>query len=87
MHNKAGKTFLLKKNFKGGTMKKRRNVLMCIFVLSIILVCTSCTSTSQGSKTYTRTQAQSALTVYYGTVLNVADVNIQTETKDAVGGI
>ncbi len=68
-------------------MKKRRLDLMCIFVLSIITVCTGCTSTSQGSKTYTRTQAQSALSVYYGTVLNVADVNIQTETKGVVGGI
>jgi outer membrane lipoprotein SlyB len=68
-------------------MKKRGLVLMCIFVLSIITVCTGCTSTSQGSKTYTRSQAQSALTVYYGTVLNVADVKIQTETKGAVGGI
>jgi outer membrane lipoprotein SlyB len=26
------------------------------------------------------------LTVYYGTVLNVADVQIQTETKGVVGG-
>ncbi len=68
-------------------MKKRELALMCIFVLSIITVCTGCTSTSQGSKTYTRTQAQSALTVYYGTVLNVADVQIQTETKGVVGGI
>jgi len=68
-------------------MKKRRAVLMCMFVLSIITVFTGCTSTSQGSKTYTRTQAQSALTVYYGTVLNVADVQIQTETKGVVGGI
>jgi outer membrane lipoprotein SlyB len=68
-------------------MKKRRTNLMYLFVLSVIVVCTSCTSTSQGSKTYTRTQAQSALSVYYGTVLNVADVNIQTETKGVVGGI
>lgn len=68
-------------------MKKRRLDLMCIFVLSIIIVCAGCTSTSQGSKTYTRTQAQSALTVYFGTVLNAADVNIQTETKGVVGGI
>ena len=68
-------------------MKKRNLALMCIFALSIITVCTGCTSTSQGSKTYTRSQAQSALTVYYGTVLKVADVKIQTETKGAVGGI
>jgi outer membrane lipoprotein SlyB len=60
---------------------------MCIFFLSIIIVCTGCTSTSQKSKIYTRSQAQSALTVYYGTVLNVADVKIQTETKGMVGGL
>jgi len=68
-------------------MKKRKLALMCLFVMSLIVVCTGCTSTSQGSKTYTRTQAQSALSVYSGTVLNVADVNIQTETKGVVGGI
>jgi outer membrane lipoprotein SlyB len=68
-------------------MKKRNLALMCIIFLSIIMVCTSCTSTSQKSKVYTRTQAQSALTVYYGTILNVADVKIQTETKGVAGGI
>lgn len=66
---------------------KRRTGLMCIVTLSIIIVCAGCTSTGQGSKTYTRSQAQSALTVYSGTVLKVADVQIQTETSGAVGGI
>jgi outer membrane lipoprotein SlyB len=56
-------------------------------VYVFITVCTGCTSPSQKSKIYTRSQAQSALTVYYGTVLNVADVKIQTETKGEVGGI
>lgn len=68
-------------------MRKRETVLVCIFVLAIILVCAGCTATSQGSKTYTRGQAQTALTVYSGTVLRVADVQIQTETSGAVGGI
>jgi len=68
-------------------MKKGRLALMCIVVLSIIIVFTGCTSTSQKSKVYTRAQAQTALTVYYGTVLNVADVKVQTETKGVVGGI
>jgi len=68
-------------------MKKRSLALMCIFVMSIITVFTGCTSTSQKSKIYTRSQAQSALTVYYGTVLNVANVRIQTETKGVIGGI
>ena len=60
---------------------------MCIIFLSIITVYTGCTSTSQKSKIYTKSQAQSALTVYYGTVLNVADVKIQTETKGVAGGL
>jgi len=67
-------------------MKKRRLALICICILTIITVCTGC-ETSQGSKTYTRSQAQSALSVYYGTILRVADVRIQSETKGAVGGV
>ena len=47
-----------------------------------------CQPASQGSKTYTPGQAQQAMTVYYGTVLNVADVQIQHEETGggAVGG-
>jgi len=57
-------------------------------VLSLTLVVIGCQTTSQGSKTYTRGQAQTALTVYYGTVLKVAEVQIQAETTGvgAVGG-
>ena len=68
-------------------MKERWIALMCMVAVSILTVCASCTSTSQGSKTYTRSQAQTALTAYSGTVLKVADVQIQTETSGAVGGI
>jgi len=68
-------------------MNIRRTALMYMVALSAITVGAGCTSTSQGSKTYTRSQAQSALTVYFGTVLHVADVQIQTETSGAVGGI
>lgn len=67
-------------------MKKRRLALIAICILSIITICTGC-ATSQKSKIYTRKQAQTALTVYYGTVLKVADVRIQSETKGAVGGV
>ena len=68
-------------------MKKGWIALMCIVAVGILTVCISCTSTSQGSKTYTSSQAQTALTVYSGTVLKVADVQIQTESSGAVGGV
>jgi len=47
-------------------------------ILSVLLAIVGC-QTSQGSKTYTRGQAQTALTVYYGTVLSVAEVQIEAE--------
>lgn len=68
-------------------MKTSNTTVLYLVALGLITVCAGCTSTSQGSKTYTRSQAQSALTVYFGTVLNVAEVQIQTETSGAVGGI
>jgi outer membrane lipoprotein SlyB len=49
-----------------------------------------CQSTSQGGKTYTRGQAQTALSVYHGTVLKVSEVQIQAEITGGgavVGGI
>lgn len=45
-----------------------------------------CETTSQGSKVYTRDQAQTKLSVYSGTVLRVADVRIQRE-ETGVGGV
>jgi outer membrane lipoprotein SlyB len=58
-------------------------VLTMFFIASVTM---SCQTTSQGSKTYTRGQAQTALTVYYGTVLRVAEVQIQAETT-GVGAV
>lgn len=44
---------------------------------TMVLVGTGC-ATHQGSKTYTRGQAQRQLAVYYGTVLRVSAVTIET---------
>ena len=58
---------------------------VAIFVSTALL---GCQPGSQGSKTYKPGQAQQAMSVYYGTVLNVADVQIQHEESGAgaVGG-
>ena len=59
-------------------------------ILSLTLVMIGCQTTSQGSKTYTRQQAQRALTVYSGTVLKVAEVQIQGDQTGAgsvIGGV
>jgi len=52
------------------------------------MLMTGCQTTSQGSKTYTRGEAQTAMQVYYGTVLSVADVTIESQETGvgAVGG-
>jgi outer membrane lipoprotein SlyB len=54
----------------------------------VIMVLVGCQAPSQGGRTYTRGQAQQPLQVYYGTVLNVADVQIQGKESGAgaVGG-
>lgn len=58
------------------------------FCLSILAACalltfTGCETSSQGSKTYTRGQAQQAMDVYTGTILNVAEVTIEPEETGA----
>lgn len=67
------------------------NTLRCFLtftLLFMVLTIFGCQTTSQGSKTYTRGQAQTALEVYYGTILKVAEVQIEAETTGAgaVGG-
>lgn len=69
----------------------RRVLIVFLVVISFLLP--GC-QTTQGSKTYSTSQAQKALTVYSGTVLNVADVQIQSKPSGAgalggaiVGGI
>jgi len=69
-------------------MKSTLKIL--VIVLSLTLVMFGCQTTGQGGRTYTRGQAQQALTVYYGTVLKVAEVQIQGETTGGgavVGGV
>lgn len=60
---------------------------LCAFLLLFVA---GCETSSQGSKTYTRGQAQQQMDVYTGTVLNVAQVTIEPETTgggSAIGGV
>ncbi len=65
-----------------------------ILIAAIAVLATGCQTTSQGSRTYTRGEAQKPLQVTYGTVMSVAEVTIETEETGAgtlvgavVGGI
>ena len=66
-------------------MKSKTNII--IILVGFALSLWGC-QTTQGSKTYSPGQAQTALEVYYGTVLKVAEVTIQSEQTGAgaVGG-
>ncbi len=55
-----------------------------------VLALTGCETSRQGSKTYTRGQAQQQMNIYTGTLLNVAAVTIEPEQTgggSAVGGV
>ena len=67
-------------------MKTGLRILGVVLLLAFVVA--GCDTTSQGSKTYTRGQAQTSMQVYYGTVLSVADVTISREESGlgAVGG-
>lgn len=67
-------------------MKNR--IVVFAMAASFLAVLMGCQPTSQGSKTYKAGHAQRAQSVYYGTVLNVAEVQIQHEETGAgaVGG-
>ena len=55
-----------------------------------VLALTGCETSRQGSKTYTRSQAQQQMNIYTGTLLNVAAVTIEPEQTgggSAVGGV
>ena len=56
----------------------RKPIIIFMIVAGVAFVMWGC-QTSQGSRTYSRGQAQQPLTVYYGTVLQVAEVTIQGE--------
>jgi outer membrane lipoprotein SlyB len=65
-------------------LKWQITVILVLAIMALV----GCQTTSQGGRTVTRDQAQRPLTVYSGTVLRVADVQIQgRETgAGAVGG-
>lgn len=59
-------------------------------LLAAVLISTGCQTTRQGSKTYTRNEAQRPLNVTYGTVRSIADVTIEAEESGAgaaIGGV
>ncbi len=67
-------------------MKKMMMLLVAATVMFFIWGC----QTGQGSKTYTRGQAQQSLRVYYATVLKVSEVQIQSQESGlgaVAGGI
>ncbi len=66
-----------------------RSVLNLLICLLLVMFAAGC-QTSQGGKTYSPHQAQRAMTVYYGTVLHVADVQIESQQTGAgavIGGV
>lgn len=64
----------------------RKELIIVVAAASFLLP--GCQTTSQGSKTYSTSQAQRALTVYSGTILKVAEVQIQSKQSGtgALGG-
>lgn len=67
----------------------RHLAILCSSTL-LLFIFVGCETSSQGSKTYTRAQAQQQMEVYTGTVLNVAKVTIEPEETGggaAIGGI
>lgn len=65
-------------------------IIIAILVTPFILLSTGCETTSQAGAVYSRSEAQTPLIVHYGTVLNVAEVQIETEqtgTGAALGAI
>ena len=67
-------------------MKMRWQVNVLLVFAAIVLL--GCQAPSQGSRTFTRDQAQRPLTVYFGTVLQVSEVQIQGQESGAgtIGG-
>ncbi|WP_163338876.1 glycine zipper 2TM domain-containing protein [Desulfopila sp. IMCC35008] len=66
-------------------------ILTKFFLITLSLFMFSgCQTTGSGSKTYSRSQAQSPMTVFSGTILKVADVQIQNNQSGVgavVGGV
>ncbi len=75
---------------KAGFLARLSAMTLAIAAITLTAGC----QTSQGSKTYTRGQAQTPMQVYYGTVLRVSDVTIESKptgvgagTGGVVGGV
>lgn len=69
---------------------KIHQLSIAILAALSVFAMTGCETSSQGSKTYTRGQAQQAMDVYTGTVLNVANVTIEPDETGgaaAAGGV
>jgi len=61
-----------------------------VLIAAAIIAASGCQTTRQGSKTYTRSEAQRPMHVTYGTVVSVANVTIEAEETGAgtvVGGV
>lgn len=61
-----------------------------MLIATVVLATSGCQTTRQGSKTYTRAEAQRPMHVTYGTVVAVAEVTIEAEESGAgtvVGGV
>ena len=69
-------------------MPNRSHLQVATIIALAIMALVGCQTTSQGGRTVTRDQAQRPMTVYSGTVLSVADVQIQGNQTGvgAVGG-
>lgn len=68
----------------------RRHISLLIAAFSLLALSAGCAQTGQGSRTYTREQAQTAMTVTRGTVVQVSEVQIQrdeTGVGAAAGGV
>lgn len=72
----------------------KQPLIIALILSPLILLLTGCETTSQAGAVYSRGEAQTPLIVHYGTVLNVAQVQIESEETGAgaaigaiVGGI
>ena len=68
-------------------IKMHPTIMQLCVAIATVLLTWGC-QTSQGSRTYSPGQAQQAMRVYYGTVLKVSEVQIQSQQTGigAVGG-
>ena len=63
----------------------KRQIAVALILIAAVAV-TGCNTTGQGSKTYTRGQAQAAMSVEYGVIESIADVTIEAK-ESGLGAI